>query len=172
MGTREPANRFRERTRPSLMDCAPPAEIGDTFRLQVRLRAEDIPAFAASVQDHNPLHHDVAYARAAGYPGLIASGTHLGGIFMGMTATHFAKPMPDGRARSGLGLGFELRFRAPVYPDEDIDLRWTVTSLQHKEKLRGWITKLEGDARSPRGVLLSGTGALLLRLGDSINAPT
>ena len=153
------------------MDSAAPAEIGDTFTLEVRLRPEDIPAFAASVQDHNPLHHDAAYARAAGYPGLIASGTHLGGIFMGMTATHFAKPMPDARARSGLGLGFELRFRAPVFADEEIELRWTVTSVQHKEKLRGWITKLEGDARSVRGVLLSGTGALLLRLGGFINEP-
>ena len=132
----------------------------------MRLRESDISTFAASVHDHNPLHHDVAYARAAGYPGLIACGPHLGGIFMGMTATHFARPMADGRARSGLGLGFELRFRAPVYPDEDIDLRWTVTGVDWKDSLRGWITRLEGDARSARALLISGSGTLLLRTGE------
>jgi len=153
------------------MSGALPAAIGETFTLRVRLSAEEIPAFAASVQDRNPLHHDVAYARAAGYPGLIASGTHLGSIFMGMTATHFSQPLADGTARSGLGLGFDLRFRAPVYPDEHIDLRWTVTSLHRKDTLRGWITKLEGDAHTQRGILLSGTGTLLLRLGASIGAP-
>ena len=146
-----------------MMNAARPAQVGESFTLRVRIGADEIPAFAAAVHDHNPLHHDVAYARAAGYPGLIACGPHLGGIFMGMTATHFAMPLPDGRARSGLGLGFELRFRAPVYPDEDIELRWSVTGVDWKDSLRGWITCLEGDARSPRALLLSGTGTLLLR---------
>jgi acyl dehydratase len=146
--------------------AALPAEIGERFTLTVRLREDEIPAFAASVHDFNPLHHDANYARAAGYPGLIACGPHLGGIFMGMTATHFARPSAGGTRRSGLGLGFELRFRAPVYPDEAIELRWTVTAVERKERLRGWITRLEGDARSARAVLIEGTGALLLRLDD------
>ncbi len=145
---------------------ATPAEIGERFALTVQLREHEIPAFAASVHDFNPLHHDLAYARAAGYPGLIACGPHLGGIFMGMTATHFARPMASGATRSGLGLGFELRFRAPVYPDEDIELRWTVTGLDWKERLRGWITRLEGDARSARALLLEGTGTMLIRIED------
>ena len=60
-------------------------------------------------------------------------------------------------------MGFDIRFRAPVYPEEDIDLRWTVTSTDWKESLAGWITRLEGDARSGERLLLSGTGTLLLR---------
>jgi acyl dehydratase len=143
-----------------------PAEPGETFMLRWRIAVDDVPRFAASVHDFNPLHHDVAAARAAGYPGLIACGPHLGGIFMGMTATHFAKPLPGGGARSGLGMGFEIRFRAPVYPDEDIDLRWTVTNVERKDRLRGWVTTLDGEARSQRALLLSGTGTLLLRLDD------
>lgn len=141
-----------------------PASIGERFALTVRLRDDEIPAFAASVHDFNPLHHDVAYARAAGYPGLIACGPHLGGIFMGMTATHFAQPMGNGAARAGLGIGFELRFRAPVYPDEDIELRWTVTGVERKERLAGWIVRLQGDARSARALLIEGTGTLLIRM--------
>jgi len=144
-----------------------PARVGETFSMRVRLRDEDIPAFAASVQDHNPLHHDIEVARAAGYPGLIASGTQVGSLLMAMTASHFAQPLADGTPRNGLGIGFDIRFRAVVLADEDIDLRWTVTGLERKEKLNGWITQLEGEARSARGMLLSATGTLLLRLGTA-----
>jgi len=139
------------------------AVVGETFTQRERFSVDGIRAFATSVHDHNPLHHDVAAARAAGYRGLIASGTQLGSVFMAMTATHFARPSTDGRPRLGLGMGFEIRFRAPVYPDEDIDLRWTVTSVERKESLAGWIVRLEGDARSAERLLLSGTGTLLLR---------
>jgi acyl dehydratase len=138
-------------------------EVGETFTQRARFTDAEIRAFATSVHDHNPLHHDVAAARAAGYRGLIASGTQLGGVFMAMTASHFAKPAADGRPRLGLGMGFELRFRAPVYGSEDIDLRWTVTGVDWKESLAGWITRLEGDARSADRLLLSGTGTLLVR---------
>lgn len=141
-----------------------PAQVGETFTHRVRLSTEDIPAFATSVHDFNPLHHDVAVAQAAGYPGLIASGTQIGGMLMALTATYFAKPLADGTPRSGLGIGFDIRFRAVVLADEDIELRWTVTSVERKERLAGWIVQVEGDARSSRGLLLAATGTLLLRL--------
>ncbi len=141
-----------------------PATLGETFTLGVRLGDAEIPAFATLVHDHNPLHHDLAAALAAGYKGLIASGTQLASIFMAMTATHFAKPGANGRPRSGVGMGFDIRFRAPVYANEEIALRWTVTGIERKESLNGWITRLEGDVRSGETLLLSGTGTLLLRL--------
>jgi acyl dehydratase len=144
-----------------------PAFVGETLSMRVRLSNEEIPAFALSVHDHNPLHHDLATARAAGYRGLIASGTQLGGIFMALTATHFAKPTASGLRRSGLGMGFDIRFRAPVYADEDIDLRWVVTGVERKDSLNGWITRLEGDVRTADTLLLSGTGTLLLRLPEA-----
>jgi acyl dehydratase len=140
-----------------------PGRIGETFTKRVRLDTEAISAFAASVDDWNPLHHDAAVARAAGYPGLIASGTQVGSLLMAMTATHFSQPDEAGRARSGLGVGFDIRFRAPVYAEEDIDMRWTVTALEPKPRLAGWIAQLEGEARSARALLLSATGTLLLR---------
>jgi acyl dehydratase len=147
--------------------AAVPAQVGETFTKRLRIDAAQIPRFAASVDDHNPLHHDIEVARAAGYPGLIASGTQVGSLLMAMTASHFAQPLADGTPRNGLGIGFDIRFRAVVLADEDIDLRWTVTGLERKEKLNGWITQLEGEARSARGTLLSATGTLLLRLGTA-----
>ena len=141
-----------------------PATIGETFTLRVRIGDDEISVFAKSVHDHNPLHHDLDTALAAGYRGLIASGTQLGSIFMAMTATHFAQPTANGCKRSGVGMGFDIRFRAPVYANEDIDLRWTVTAVERKDSLHGWIARLEGDARTGDTLLLSGTGTLLLRL--------
>jgi alkylation response protein AidB-like acyl-CoA dehydrogenase len=120
----------------------PLATVGETFAQRTRLTADVIRDFATMVGDHNPLHHDVVAARAAGYRALIASGTHLGSILMAMTATHFAQPAADKRPRLGLGLGFELTFRGPVYAEEDVDLRWTVTGVSWKESLAGWLTLL------------------------------
>ena len=121
------------------------------------------PRLRAHGHDLNPLHHDLAAAKAQGYRGLIASGTQLGSVFMAMTATHFAKPGANGRPRSGVGMGFEIRFRAPVYAGEDIDLRWTVVGVERKDGLNGWITRLEGEARAGVTLLMNGTGTLLLR---------
>lgn len=140
-----------------------PARIGESFAKRVRLSVDEIRVFATSVDDRNPLHHDEAVAHAAGYPGLIASGTQIGSLLMAMTATRFSQPGDEGQARSGLGIGFEIRFRAVVLAEEDIDMRWTVLSLERKERLDGWIAQLEGEARSARGVLMSATGTLLLR---------
>lgn len=145
-------------------DAALPTRIGETFEKRTRIGTDEIRAFAVSVDDRNPLHHDLDVALAAGYPGLIASGTQLGSLLMAMTATHFSRPSDEGRPRSGLGIGFEIRFRAVVLADEDIDMRWTVTGLDRKDRLDGWVVRLEGEARSVRGVLMSCTGSLLLRL--------
>ncbi|MEO8081396.1 MAG: MaoC family dehydratase [Caldimonas sp.] len=142
-----------------------PALVGETFARRVRLSDAEIRAFALSVDDHNPLHHDVAVAQAAGYPGLIASGTQVGSLLMAMTATHFARSLADDTPRNGLGMGFDIRFRAVVLGGEDIDMRWVVTSVERNERLAGWITRLDGEARSARGVLIGATGTLLLRLG-------
>ncbi len=142
-----------------------PAQVGETFSRRFSFEIESIRAFARSVDDRNPLHHDEAVARAAGYPGLIASGTQLGGIMMAMTATHFSKPTAEGCERSGLGIAFEIRFRAVVLADEDMTATWIVTAVDRKDRLDGWIVTVEGEATSVRGPLLSGKGTLLLRLG-------
>lgn len=142
-----------------------PAAVGESFSRRVRLDADEIRAFAANVHDFNPLHHDAAAAKAAGYPGIIASGTQIGSHLMALTASHFAEPLADGTPRNGLGMGFEIRFRAVVLADEDIELLWTVASVERKDKLQGWITTVEGEARSARGTLIAATGTLLLWLG-------
>jgi acyl dehydratase len=140
-----------------------PTQVGETFTLSVRLTDAEIIAFAGQLHDENPLHRDLGAAKAAGYPGLIASGAHTGAIFMGMTATHFSTTSWEGRARRVLGLGFDIRFRAVVLAQEDITLRWTVLSSDWKASLNGYVTRANGLAHTPRGLVLSGTASLLLR---------
>jgi acyl dehydratase len=141
----------------------PPTRAGETFTLNVNLTEAEIVAFARQLHDENPLHHDLSAARAAGYPGLIASGAHTGAIFMGMTATHFSTTTWEGRARRVLGLGFDIRFRAVVFAQEDISLRWTVLSSNWKASLNGYVTRATGQAHTARSLVLSGTSNLLLR---------
>ena len=148
---------------PSPGERLPPTAVGETFTLVVRFDDEEIRAGARLVHDLNPLHHDLAAARAAGYPGLIASGAHTGAIFMGMTATQFSSPAPDGGARSILGLGFDIRFRKVVLADEDITFRWTVESSLWKPSLGGYVTRSMGEVHTPRGQVLSGISNLLLQ---------
>ncbi len=141
----------------------PPTVPGETFTLVVRLSDDAIRAGASALHDLNPLHHDLAAARAAGYPGLIASGAHTGAIFMGMTATHFSAPAADGSPRSVLGLGFDIRFRSVVLADEAITFRWTVETSAWKASLKGYVTRSLGEVHTPRGLVLSGVANLLLR---------
>jgi acyl dehydratase len=148
-----------------------PAFVGEQFTSRVCFTEAQIRAFATLVDDRNPLHHDEAVALAAGYRGLIASGTQLASHFMAMTATHFARLDREGRRRSGVGMGFDIRFRAPVYADDDMELGWTVVGIDWKASLAGWITRLEGDVRSGDTLLLSGTGTLLLRRPKPAAAP-
>jgi len=42
-------------------------------------------------------------------------------------------------------------------------LRWTVTAVEWKERLAGWIIRLDGEAHAARGPLLDATGTLLIR---------
>src|ERR1700712_1146536 len=126
-------------------ESSPPlTEVGETFTLALRLRDAEIMAGARQVHDLTPLHHDLAVARAAGYSGLIASGAHTGAIFMGMTASHFSTPAPNGLPRSILGLGFDLRFRSVVLADELITFRWTVMGMVWKASLNGCVLQADG----------------------------
>ncbi len=136
---------------------------GERFGRTLVLSADDIRAGGLVLHDLNPLHHDEAAARAAGYATVSASGAHTGGILMAMTATHFSQPTPAGHARRVLGLGFEIRFSAPVFAGEAVDYVWTVDRATWKPSLAGWVTELTGGATTARGPVLRATGRVLVR---------
>jgi hypothetical protein len=86
---------------------------------------------------------------------------------MAATATHFSRPFVDAggasHPRVPLGLGFDLKMKAPVYADDPVTVGWRVTEVRWHAALQGWITRLEGQATSRRsGVVLEGKGTLLV----------
>lgn len=133
------------------------ATVGERFTASVTLTADDIRAFARSVGDSNPLHHDESIAARSRFGGLIASGTHSASLLMALTASHFS------RHAQPLGLDFSLRFHKAVRAGEALHLAWTVTRVQWKESLGGDLVSLTGEARNPRDeVVLAATATLLV----------
>jgi acyl dehydratase len=141
-------------------DAASPLRVpvGETFAERVTFDEASIRAFAASVGDFNPLHHDADVARRGPYGTLIASGVHPTALMMAMTATHFSKRLQP------LGLEFRFRFVRAVHAGVTLELRWTVVDVVPKASLGGDIVTLDGAAHDGEGALYtSGEAKLLIR---------
>ncbi len=132
---------------------APAIAVGDSFARQVRFDAASIAEFARSTGDTNPLHHDAAFAAGTRFGGVIASGSHVSALLMGMVAGHFADK------GTNVGLDFSFRFQAPVRVDDMITMRWTVTASMPKLSLKGDIITLEGEAVRSDGIVAIASAA-------------
>jgi acyl dehydratase len=132
------------------------ANVGEQFGRRVTFDAKSIRDFASASGDFNPLHHDEAFARRSTFGALIASGTHVSALMMGLTATHFSQRCAP------LGLEFTLRFVRAVLAGTTLDLRWTLASLTPKASLRGDLARLQGIARDDAGVIYVESDAVLL----------
>ena len=131
--------------------------VGDTFDRVVTLNRDDIASFARSCGDGNPLHHDADVAQRSRFGGIIASGPHYTALFMGLAATHFAK------SGGALGLEFAFQFRRAVKADDTLEMRWEITSLEHKESLGGDLAALSGTITNQDGVtVVTARGKMLV----------
>ena len=122
-----------------------------------------VSAFAYSVADTNPVHHDPAFAATTRYKRPIASGTHTGALLIALTASHFSK------TGAVVGLEFWIKYRRPVYADETITLEWMVVRVTPNRKLGGDIVEMKGRVKGEDGrTALGATGKVLV----SPNPPT
>ncbi|MET0197085.1 MAG: MaoC/PaaZ C-terminal domain-containing protein [Rhodococcus fascians] len=80
----------------------------------------DIVRFAGAGGDFNPLHHDDAYARTAGLPGVIAMGQMQAGIL----GTWLADTVHVENV-----LSYSVRFVSPLAIGETLDLNGSVESV-------------------------------------------
>jgi 3-hydroxybutyryl-CoA dehydratase len=99
----------------------------ERFSRAVVLSQDGVSDFASRVGDTNPLHHDSAFAAATRFGRPIASGTHTTALLLALTASHYA---PCG---SMVGLEFWVRFRKPIFADEQILLEWLVIRVTQAE---------------------------------------
>ena len=73
--------------------------------------------FSAGTQDPNPVHLDDAFAKDAGYPGVLQQGP--------MTTAHFARLLEEQVGRGALTY-LDVYFTAPVFTAEPLTLAATV----------------------------------------------
>lgn len=131
---------------------------GTTFEAEHVFETGASQAFALSVGDTNPAHHDPKSPAAARFGGMIASGTETTARMMGLTAGYFSGLGPT------LGLEFTFRFRRAVPMGARTLIRWTVTDIEHKPGLghiatsTGTLTLVESGEvaveATSKGVLL------------------
>ena len=128
----------------------------ERFSSEVRLTPEIVGAFAHSVGDDNPVHHDPEFAAGTRYGRVIASGTHTTALLLALTASHFS------RKGAVVGLEFWVRFRRPVYADDTVRLEWLVVKVTANEKLRGEVVDLRGRIRNQDGETVLGAKGKVL----------
>lgn len=132
--------------------------VGETIEKTIILSEDDIIDFAMRIQDMNPLHHDLDYAAETRFGGIIASGPHISAIFLAMGPTHFSQYGPV------LGLNFNVAFRAAVFPNRTLHMKWQVTDVEESDSMGGEVITLSGTVKDESGtILLTGEGQLLIK---------
>ena len=99
-------------------------EVGQRCDIRRQLTAADIDAFAEASGDHNPLHLDAEFARAAGYPDRIAHGM----LLASWISAALAQRLPG---RGTVYLRQSLEFRQAALPGDALCI-----SLEIAEKKR------------------------------------
>jgi len=120
--------------------------VGETFSRTATLDAANISAFATSVGDLNPLHHDAGFAKTTRFGGIIACGPQYASMLMGLVATHYSGDT------ASVGLEFQFRFVKPVHAGDTIKLTWTVAAVDFNPKLKGDVVTLDGSITNQNAV--------------------
>jgi acyl dehydratase len=79
-----------------------------------------IAQFSDATEDPNPIHVDLDFAKASGFPEVIAQGP--------MTTAHFARLLAQHYGARRLRV-LDVTFTAPVFPDEPLMLTATVSKM-------------------------------------------
>jgi acyl dehydratase len=123
---------------PRLEDLEPGQEIPELAKVVTR---EDVAAYAEASGDRNPLHLNDAFARAAGFPGVIAHGM--------FTMAHLTSCLTRWTGDPGALRRLRVQFRSPVLLGETIVAGGTVRSIDPASRravLDVWV-RVERDGR-------------------------
>ncbi|MFO7713748.1 MaoC family dehydratase [Desulfosarcina sp.] len=98
---------------------------GDTFILTRTFTAEDVAAFSDVTRDHNPIHFSERFVELKGFRGRICHGLLVGGMITEM-----------GGQMGWLASGINFRFKKPVYCNDTITCRCTLTCVDAKNRAK------------------------------------
>ena len=109
---------------------------GDTFTVSRRFSEEDMIAFANTTQDYNPVHFDSRFSDAKNFRARICHGLLVGSILTEI-----------GGQIGWLASVMNFRFRQPVYFDETITCRFTITDIDERRRARAEAVYLDAEGR-------------------------
>ena len=118
-------------------------QVGETATMSKTITATDVHAFAALIDDNNPVHLDPEYAKTTMFGGPIAHGMHTASFFTTLIATRLPGIL-------GVYVSQELNFLRPVRLGDTIEAQAEVTA---KNDARRRIT-LATTVRNQHGELV------------------
>jgi 3-hydroxybutyryl-CoA dehydratase len=125
--------------------------VGDVAEFSKTITDEDVQVFADLTGDHNPIHLDDSYASGTRFGRRIAHGM----LSASLISSVLANRLPG---RGTVYLSQSLKFVAPVYLDDTVTARVTVTSIREDKP----IATLETVCVNQRGeTLLKGEAVVL-----------
>lgn len=125
---------------------------GDTASLSKTIGDDDIRAFAEASGDHNPLHLDEEFAKHTRFGRRIAHGM----LSASLISAVIANDLPG---EGSIYLGQTLQFVAPVFLDDTVTARVTVTAIREDKP----ILKLETVCTNQRNeVVIRGEATVLI----------
>ncbi len=96
---------------------------GDSFTLVRTFTDEDADAFGEVTRDRNPIHSNMRFVELKGFSDRICHGLLVGGMITEI-----------GGQMGWLASGMNFRFKKPVYFDDTITCRCTLTSVDAKNR--------------------------------------
>lgn len=103
-------------------------KIGDTAEISKTITERDVQSFADVTGDHNPVHVDEEFARATRFGRRIAHGM----LSASLISSALANQLPG---EGTIYLSQSLQFLAPVYLDDTVTARVTVTKIREDKPI-------------------------------------
>ena len=110
---------------------------GDTFTVSRKFREQDMLAFAHITRDYNPIHFDPRYSDAKNFKARICHGLLVGSILTEI-----------GGQIGWLASAMNFRFRQPVYFDETVICRFTITAIDERRRARAEAVYVDSENRT------------------------
>jgi 3-hydroxybutyryl-CoA dehydratase len=127
-------------------------KVGDTASISRKITEQDIRAFAELTGDHNPVHLNEAFAQKTRFRHRIAHGMLGASLISAVLGTELP-------GEGSIYLSQTLQFLGPVYLDDTITARVTVTKVREDKS----IVTLETLCENQRGeTLIRGEAVVLL----------
>jgi 3-hydroxybutyryl-CoA dehydratase len=102
--------------------------VGDTAEFSKTIKDEDVRVFADLTGDHNPVHLDESYAGGTRFGRRVAHGM----LTASLISSVLANKLPG---EGTVYLSQSLKFVAPVYLDDTVTARVTVTGIREDKPI-------------------------------------